>query len=323
MCPRLEGPSGLVLAARESPEPGVGEVRIRVEAAGVNYPDVLVTWGRYQNQPRLPFVPGYELCGRVDGLGPGSDPLQKGDRVVAHVPTGAFAEQVVLPSHRAIPVGDSVDPHAAVSLLLTYGTALYALEDRGRLQVSQTVAVLGASGGVGTAAVQVARCLGARVVACVSSREKAELALHNGAHEVVVYGLKPDPGFRDRLREKTGPRGPDVVLDPVGGELTEAALRATAFDGRVLIVGFASGRIPRIPANLALLKGVSLNGVYWGEFMRREPARHRANTLRLLAWLEAGKIRPVIHGRYPFDAATQALQELEFRRAQGKVILVP
>ncbi len=279
-----------------------------------------MTAGRYQVQPPLPFVPGLEFAGRVVQLGPGVADRSVGDRVVGNVSYGAYAQYVEVPATSTLRVPEAVSLEDAAAMLLTYGTAKHALEDRGGLAPGETLLVLGAAGGVGTAAVQVGKATGARVLAAVSSEDKAEHCRRQGADEIIFYDRDD---LKSRVRELTDGRGADVVFDPVGGMRTEPALRATAWGGRLLVVGFASGTIPRLPANLLLLKGNDVRGVYWGAFVKRQPERHRQHVGELFRWLEAGRVRVHVDDILPLEAAAEALDRLRQRRVRGKVLLRP
>ena len=316
----LVGPAGLRVDEVSAPEAGAGEVRIEVRAAGVNFPDVLLSRGKYQFKPSVPFSPGGEVAGVVAAVGAGVAGVAVGDRVAASMISGGFAEQVVVPEAAVVPLPAGVSFEAGAASLITYGTTLHALVDRARLGAGETLLVLGAAGGVGVAAIELGKALGARVIAAASTEEKTAFCREKGADEVICYG-KED--LKERVKALTGGEGANVVYDPVGGELTEAALRATAWEGRLLVVGFASGPIPRVPMNLVLLKGCQILGVFWGAFAAREPAKNRANLGQCLRWIEEGKLRPHLDAVLPFSRATEALERLEGRAVRGKVVLVP
>jgi len=320
VCKRLGAPSELTVEEMPEPEPQRGEVLVDVKAAGVNFPDVLMVAGAYQVQVPPPFVPGHELAGTVRAVGPEVTGFEVGQRVVGNVPWGAFAERASVMAEAPLPVPDAIELDEAAAMLLTYATSHYALKERAHLGAHETVVVLGAAGGVGMAAVQIAKVLGARVIAAASTDEKLAFCRENGADEVVNYAVED---LKPRIRELTGGQGADVVFDPVGGHLTEPALRSTAWDGRHLIVGFASGEIPKIPLNLPLLKGCELVGVFWGSFVARSPDRHRENVRELFEWLEQGHLRVHVDGVFPFDRAGEALACLADRRVRGKVLLEP
>lgn len=319
LCHRYGPPSELRLAEVATPVPGPGEVLVRVEACGVNFPDVLMIQGKYQQKPSFPFSPGGEIFGRVAALGPGVTQPALGARVAALITYGGFAEFVVLEAERAIPVPENVDPASAASVCLAYGTVLHALQDRAALRAGETLLVLGAAGGVGMAAVQLGKLLGAHVIAAASSAEKLAACRMQGADALVDYS---QGNWRDQLREMTGGRGVDVVFDPVGGPFAEPALRSVAWRGRYLVVGFAAGEIPRPPFNLALLKGCAIVGVFYGEFARREKAAHRALLAQLFAWVAEGRLHPLVSRTFPLEDAGQALAQLEARQATGKLVLI-
>ena len=318
LCEELGPPESLVVREVEDPVPGAGEVVVDMHACGVNFPDVLMIEGKYQFKPDLPFSPGGEFSGVVSAIGPGVERLAVGDRVVCSAVWGGMAERVLVSETRAIEVPPGVDMTVAAAFLLAHGTSHYALKDRGHLRSGETLLVLGAAGGVGLAAVELGRLAGARVIAAASSDEKLELCREYGAAEVVNYATED---LRSRLKELTGGAGVDVCYDPVGGALTESAVRAMAWEGRFLVIGFASGEIPRVPLNLTLLKGCQIVGVFYGAFAGREPERHRANTAELLTWLAEGRLRPHVSASYPLALAGRAIADLGERRAQGKVVV--
>jgi NADPH2:quinone reductase len=303
-----------------APVPGPRDVVVRVEAAGINYPDALLVEGRYQVRPPLPFVPGIELAGVVSEVGSGVGELGVGDPVVATAPSGAFAEACAVPVDRVQRRPGSIGADLAAAVPVTYGTALHALEDRAGLRAGETLLVLGAAGGVGTAAIEIGKLKGARVVAVASTAARRDLCLGLGAD----HALDPADGdLRGRLRELTGGRGVDVVFDPVGGALTEGALRSTGWGGRLLVIGFATGEIPRISLNLALLNGRSILGVFWGDWAQRERAASAAALVRIVEWLGAGRIRPAVRARLRLDEVPAALDDLLQRRAFGKLVACP
>lgn len=319
VCSSLDGLDGVAVGELPDPEPGPGGVRIRVHAAGVNFPDLLIVRGLYQERPDLPFAPGAEVAGEVVEVGPRTSGVEIGDRVYASISHGGYAEQAAVPVDRIFHVPDGMPYEHAAVLPLAYGTAYHALVDRGELRDGETLLVLGAAGGVGLAAVQIGATLGARVIAAVSSDEKAAAVRDAGAAEVVRYDRTD---LRDAMRS-AAPEGADVVFDPVGGDVTEAALRSTAWRGRLLIVGFAAGDIPKLPANLPLLKGSSVVGVFWGRFARTEPARNRRNLETLGAWWTEDRIAPLISQTYDLDHATEALRRIGGRGAIGKLVVTP
>jgi NADPH2:quinone reductase len=318
-CHELTGPSALRIDELPEPVPGAREVVVEMKAAGVNFPDVLITEGRYQFKPALPFAPGGELAGIVRSVGHEVTSVAVGDRVAATMLYGAFAEQVCCPEAAItkLPAGVSFEVGAAV--LVAYATTMYALVDRGRLGPDHTLLVLGAAGGVGLAAVQIGKCLGARVIAAASTPEKLALCREHGADETIDYTRED---LKTRAKE-LAPSGVDVVYDPVGGDFTEAALRSLGWDGRLLVVGFTAGTIPKIPTNLLLLKSASISGVFWGAFAMRDPTRNREHVARVLAWIEEGRVRPHIDAALPMEQAAEALSRLARREARGKLVLVP
>lgn len=308
----------LTLEELPTPVPGPGEVRLRVAACGVNFPDVLIVQGKYQFRPEPPFAPGGEVSGMVDAVGPGVEGFKVGDPVIATTLWGGFAEELVTTADRLMHRPATMDEVTAGGFALTYGTSYHALVQRAAIRPGETLLVLGAAGGVGVAAVQLGKALGARVIAAAGSAEKLAFAREQGADEVVNYA---EDGYRDRLKELTGGRGVDVAYDPVGGALFEPTLRSMAWGGRHLVVGFASGEIPKVPANLTLLKGCSVVGVFWGQFRRNEPDVDAENFRRLFALHAEGRLRPVISATYPLERAREALAALTARSVKGKVVL--
>ena len=318
-CHELIGPSGLRVDEIADPTPGAGEVLIEVRAAGVNFPDILVTQGKYQFKPTPPFVPGGEVAGVVQAVGAGVTSFAPGDRVAAFMLHGAFAERVVVAEQAVYPLPAAVPFEVGATSVLTYGTTMHALVDRAALAAGETLLVLGAAGGVGIAAVEIGKLLGARVIAAASSEDKLAFCRAHGADLGIDYA-------KENLKERAkalAPAGVDVVYDPVGGAHTEAALRAIGWAGRHLVVGFASGTIPSIPANLMLLKSCQLVGVFWGAFAAREPERNRAHLARVFAWIAEGQLRPHVDATLSFAEAGSALERLARREVQGKLALVP
>jgi NADPH2:quinone reductase len=301
-----------------APQAGPGQIVIDVRAASVNYPDALMVQGKYQVRPPLPFIPGAELAGIVKSVGEGVSHLQPGVPVVAIPGRGAFAEQVAVNASAAIALDPNIEAGPAAAIPMTYGTAYHALLDRAQLQAGETLLVLGAGGGVGLAAVELGKILGATVIAAASTREKLEAAASRGADHLIDYTQED---LRARLKDITGDNGVDVVCDPVGGSYTEPALRSTGWRGRYLVVGFAAGDIPRIPLNLPLLKGNALVGVFWGDFLKREPRKAFAELSQLMTWLREGRLRPLIGGTYALDSAREALNAVFERRATGKLLI--
>ena len=310
------------LAVEDMPSPtaGPGQVVVDVKAAALNFPDALMVQGLYQVKPPLPFTPGAEVAGLVKAVGDGVQDLNPGDRVIGFPGTGGFAEECVVAAERIMPLPESMDFATGAALVLTYGTSLHALQDCGRLQPGETLLVLGAAGGVGAAAVEIGKAMGARVIAAASSGDKLALCRQLGADETIDYSRED---LRQRALALTGEKGVDVVCDPVGGGYTEPALRALAWRGRLLIVGFAAGEIPKIPLNLALLKERSLIGVYWGDSVRHDPRGHMRNMQQLMAWFAEGKVRPVVSERFPLARAPEAMRRLLDRQVKGKVVILP
>lgn len=318
LCKQYGLPETLVVEDIPSPVPGFGEVVVTMHAASVNFPDVLIIQNKYQVKPPLPFSPGSELSGVVKEVGEGVTRVKPGDRVMAFTGYGAFAEEVKTQESRLLPMPSGMDFPTAASFILTYGTSDHALSDRGALAAGETLLVLGAAGGVGLAAVEIGKALGARVVACASSDEKLAACRAHGADETVNYTTED---LRERIKAITGGNGVDVVYDAVGGAYTEPALRSTTWRGRLLVVGFAAGDIPRIPLNLTLLKGCSIVGVFWGDFTRREPERFAASVRRLGEWFEQGKLKPHVSAMLPLDRAAEALEMMASRKVIGKLVL--
>jgi len=320
LCHALCGPEDLVVADIADPEPGEGEIVIRVRAAALNFFDTLIIRGKYQHKPDLPFSPGGEIAGEVERLGPGVSGFGIGQRVMAHVRWNGCREKTLAQASATVPVPDEVSDEVAAGVTITYGTALHGLKDRGRIAPGETVAILGASGGAGLAAVEIARALGARVIAIASSPEKLEVCKAHGADDLVDYSTGD---LRDLLKDVTGGRGVDIVYDCVGGAHTERALRALDWDGQLLVVGFASGEVPNIPLNLPLLKGCSIVGVMFGGFAEKFPDAHRANMQQLLQWCADGRLRPHVQEVFPLAETARALKLIEDRKAVGKIVVRP
>lgn len=314
------GLEALRLEEAAEPKPRPGEILIKVTAASLNFSDTLILRNKYQVTPALPFSPGSEIAGSIEAVGAGVTDFKVGERVVAVTGGNGCREKVVTKAANAVPVPDGVSDEEAAALPITYGTALHGLKDRGRLQPGETVAVLGASGGAGLAAVEIAKLMGARIIAVASSEDKLALARKHGADEGIDYTVED---LKLRLKALTKSNGVDVLYDPVGGDYAEAALRTMAWNGRYLVVGFASGAIPRLPLNLVFIKGCAIVGVYWPGFVEREPERHRANMVELLDWCKQGLIAPHIHARFPLGETAAALALIENRRVTGKVIVNP
>ncbi|MCI4568802.1 NADPH:quinone oxidoreductase family protein [Lysobacter sp. CFH 32150] len=303
-----------------SPSAGPGQVVVSIQAAALNFPDALMVQGLYQVKPALPFSPGAEFSGVVKAIGEGVDHVKVGDRVMALVPHGALAEECAVDARAVIPLPEDMDFATGAALLLTYCTSLHALKDIAKLAAGETLLVLGASGGVGIAAIEIGKLMGARVIAAASSAEKLALCREHGADETIDYVSEDLRGRLDALTDK---RGVDVVYDPVGGTHSEAALRATAWGGRLLVVGFAAGDIPRIPLNLALLKERAILGVYWGDWARRNPKDQQAHLLQLLAWFRKQQIAPPVTEQIPLAGAAAALQRMAGRQLRGKIVVLP
>ena len=313
-------PETLVLEDRADPVAGPGQAVVRVHAAGVNFPDALIIQNKYQLTPELPFVPGSEFAGVIESVGEGVRGVKPGDRVVAVTGSGAFAEKVVVSAEALTPLPEDVDFATGSAFLLTYGTAYHALADRAALKPRETLLVLGAAGGVGIAAIEIGKALGARVIAGASSPEKRNLCREHGADEVIDYAAAE---LKSAIAALTAGKGVDVVFDPVGGPFTEAALRNCAWRGRHLVIGFTSGEIPRLPANLTLLKGCSLIGVFWGRYVKTEPAAWASDLQTLFDWLRDGRLRPHVARRYPLERGAEALSTLLARQALGKLVITP
>jgi NADPH2:quinone reductase len=320
LCTRYGTPDDLELADIADPQAAPGEAVVRIEAAALNFFDTLIIAGKYQYKPAMPFSPAAEFAGRVESLGDGVTSFRVGDRVLGYGTHGAARQRIAIKAERLVKIPDSVAFDRAAGLCVTYGTTLYALKDRAKLKSDETLAVLGASGGVGLAAIELGKIMGARVIACASSAEKIAFAKQHGADEGIDYASED---LKDALRRLTDGRGADVIYDPVGGAYSEAALRSIAWEGRFLVIGFAAGDIPRLPLNLVLLKSADVRGVFWGSWIERDPAGHRANTEQLLAWLAEGKLSSHVHAVYPLTEAPAALKALAERKVMGKVILRP
>jgi NADPH2:quinone reductase len=320
LCKHYGPPDDLVIDDIAAPEPAAGEAVVAVKAAALNFFDTLIIAGKYQTKPAMPFSPAAEFAGVVEHLGPGTSGVKVGDRVLGYVGYGAARERVAVRADRLVPIPDALDFDRAAGLCVTYGTTLHALKDRGHLREGETLAVLGASGGVGLAAVELGKVMGARVIACASSDDKLAFAKKHGADDGINYARDD---LKEALRRVTGGKGADVIYDPVGGPYAEPALRAIAWQGRFLVVGFAAGEIPKMPLNLALLKGCDIVGVFWGAFIERDPAGHRANTRQIVDWVTAGKLSAHVQAVYPLADAAAALKALAARKVMGKIVLKP
>lgn len=319
------GPDTLTLDDVDVPTPGPGQVLVAVKACAINYPDTLMIRDLYQFKPERPYAPGGEIAGVVEAVGDGVTNFKPGDRVLAGIGNGGLVEKVVVPAGRLFPVPDGVPFEKAASLLMTYGTTIHGLKDRGHIKAGDTVLILGAAGGVGLSAVELAKAFGARVVAAVSSEEKGEVARRAGADEVVVYpkGEMDKDASKDlanAFKAACGPDGANIVYDVVGGQYSEPALRAIAWEGRFLVVGFPAG-IAKMPLNLTLLKSCDICGVFWGAFTAREPAKFQAQVAELFGLLEAGKIDPLVSETFPLERGGEAIAKLENREAVGKLVV--
>jgi len=319
VCEQYGLPNTLVYKDVTLEKPKSGEVRIGIKACSVNFPDTLIIQGLYQFKPSLPFTPGNDIAGIVLETGPDVTHLKEGDAVFGFTMLGGFAEEAIVSAKQVFLKPEGIDFPIAASFLLAYGTSYHALKDRAKLQAGETLVVLGASGGVGLAAVALGKLMGARVIAAASTEDKLALCVANGADEIINYE-KED--LKKRIKELTDGKGADVIYDPVGGDYSEAALRATAWEGRFLVVGFAAGDIPKIPLNLTLLKGCQIVGVFWGEFAKRSPKENMKNSLQLLEWVLNGKLKPHIHATYPLAETGKALEEMMARKVKGKVVVV-
>jgi NADPH:quinone reductase len=320
LCKAWGPPESLVVEDVAAPEPGPGEVVIAVKAVGLNFFDTLIVAGKYQYKPDLPFSPGAEIAGIVSAVGRHVSGFAEGDRVMSHVYWGGCREAIAVAAEKVVPMPEGIGFEAAAGLTVTYGTTLHALRDRAQLKPGETLVVLGAAGGVGQAAIEIGKVMGAKVIACASSDEKLAFCRSIGADETVNYTTQD---LKLALKQLSGGKGVDVVYDPVGGDLSEQALRALGWNGRLLVVGFAAGEIPRIPLNLVLLKGCQIVGVFWGDHGRREPERHRTNMATLLSWCAAGKIKPHVHRTYKLEETPAALQAIARREVIGKAIVTP
>ena len=320
VCHRYGVPDSLTVEDIATPQPGPDEVLVSVKAAGVNFPDALIIQGKYQFKPPLPFTPGGELAGIVAAVGDKVTRVAVGQAVIGITGWGAFAEQAIVPQDRVIPMPEGMPFDIAGSFLMTYGTCYHALRDRAQLRAGETVLVLGAAGGIGMAAIELAKALGAKVIAGASSADKLRACTEHGADETINYETD---GLRERLKALTGGNGVDVVCDPVGGRFSEPALRSTAWRGRYLVIGFTGGEIPRLPLNLPLLKGCSIVGVFWGDYLRREPAHGERDLRDLVALYHARKITPLVSARYTLTQTADALNALMRREVVGKIVIVP
>jgi len=320
VCGRFGGPEVLEISDVDEPVAGEDQVVVDVAACAINFPDLLMIQDLYQFKPGLPFVPGSEVAGVIRSTGSGVTTFRAGDRVIGSASTGGLAERAVLPAGRLVGVPEGIGMDQAAGLIYAYGTAHHALRDRAAIQPGETLLVLGAAGGVGLAAVELGRLMGAKVIAAASSQEKLDLCLKRGADETINYATED---LKVRVRELTAGAGADVVYDPVGGAYSEPAVRSTAWDGRYLVIGFAAGDIPRVPLNLPLLRGCSIVGVFWGAFLGRNPAGLKRTVAQLADWWQSGALAPHVFHRYPLEQAADAFRDLAERRVLGKVVVGP
>ncbi|MDY0248599.1 MAG: NADPH:quinone oxidoreductase family protein [Pseudomonas sp.] len=318
LCKAFGPAETLVVEEISSPEIKKNEVLLDVYAAGINFPDTLIIEGKYQFKPPFPFSPGGEAAGVISAVGEKVSHLKVGDRVMALTGWGSCAEQVAVPAYNILPMPDAMDFATAAAFSMTYGTAIHALKQRGALQAGETLLVLGASGGVGLAAIEIGKAMGARVIAAASSAEKLEVARQAGADELINY---QDEDVRERLKSLTKGQGVDVIIDPVGGDLFETVFRSIAWNGRMLVIGFASGTIPSLPANLPLLKGAAVIGVFWGAFAQRQPQDNVANFQQLFTWYTEGKLKPLVSQTFSLEDTGQAINTLAARKAVGKLVI--
>ncbi|MBX3528319.1 MAG: NADPH:quinone oxidoreductase family protein [Rhodoblastus sp.] len=319
------GPETLRLEDLPDPQARPGQVVVDVKACGVNYPDALIIRDMYQFKPERPFSPGGEISGVISAVGEGVSGLKAGDRILSSCGWGGMSEKVAVDATRVVKIPDSMPYDEAAAFLMTYGTSHHALKDRAKLKAGETLLVLGAAGGVGIAAVELGKAMGARVIAAVSSQEKADFCKKHVADEAIVYPAGPfdkagTKALADLFKKACGPNGADVIYDPVGGDYAEASLRAIAWEGRFLVVGFPAG-IPKLPLNLTLLKGCDVLGIFWGDFVRRFPERHQQNLREMMDLYAHGKIRPYVSESFPLEKAGAAIDWLSSRKAMGKVVV--
>ena len=321
VCTEFTGPDGLRVTEVDEPKVGATDILVDVKACAITFPDLLMSRNQYQFKAELPYVVGSELAGVVREIGPQVVGIAPGDRVLgSSMLTGGMAEQALLRAGTVHHLPANATFEEAAGLLYAYGTSHYALRDRALLQPGETVLVLGAAGAVGLSAIEIAKAIGARVIAAASSDEKLELCKKHGADDTVNYERED---LKTRVRDLTEGLGADVVYDPVGGRYAEPALRATAWEGRYLVIGFAAGDIPRIPLNLTLLRGCSIVGVFWGSFVQRQPEDHRRNVTELMEWWREGRFTPYVSAAYPLGRAAEALRDVDGRRVIGKVVVTP
>jgi NADPH2:quinone reductase len=326
LCKEYGPPETLQLTELPSPVADRGQAVFSVKSCGVNFPDVLIIENKYQFRPALPFAPGAEIAGVVKSTGEGVSNVKPGDRVIASVGHGGMSEEIVVDAARCIPMPDSMDFETGSALILTYGTSHYALKDRAKLKPGENLVVLGAAGGVGLAAVELGKAMGARVIAGASSQEKVDLAKKHGAADGFVYptgklSRDQQKELSEQIKALTGGKGADVLYDPVGGDYSEPAIRAMNWEGRFLVIGFAAGEIPRIPLNLSLLKSCDILGVFWGAFTARNPKRNQEHLAEIARWVAEGKIKPYVSARFPLARAGEAIRMLADRKATGKIVV--
>jgi NADPH2:quinone reductase len=319
LCTNPTGVEALTWQEIATPSPGTGEVLVHIVAASLNFPDLLIVQNKYQIKPPLPFVPGAEFAGVVEALGEGVEGLTVGQSIACLAGTGGFGTHTLAPAAMCMPLPAAFDPVDAAAFIMTYATSHHALIDRAQLRAGDTVLVLGAAGGVGTAAIQIAKAVGARVIAAASTDEKCALCRQVGADATLNYSREP---LRETLKTMTDGKGPDVIYDPVGGDLAEPAFRSIAWRGRYLVIGFAGGPIPVLPLNLPLLKGASVVGVFWGDFAKREPQANAAMMAELAGWYAQGRIKPVIDSKMPMASLKQAYARMGSRSVMGKLVMI-
>ena len=320
VCEKFGPPASLAYKEIPTPTPKEKEVVVQVKACSLNFPDTLIIQGKYQFKPALPFTPGSDIAGEVSAVGKEVKNLKVGDEVIGFVPHGGFAEYVVAPAKNIFPKPPKMDAPIAASFLMAYGTSYHALKDRAKLKEGETLVVLGASGGVGLAAVELGKQMRARVIACASTEEKLALCLEHGADETINYTSE---NLKEQIKLLTQGKGADVIYDPVGDAYAEPALRTLAWEGRYLVVGFAGGEIPKIPLNLPLLKGCQIVGVFWGSFAMQFPHKNLQNTMELMQWYSEGKLNPHIHKIFPLHETHKAMEEMEARKVRGKIVVTP
>ncbi len=318
ICHKLGGPQLLKYQEIGSPSISPKEVKVQIKACSVNFPDTLIIQGKYQLKPELPFSPGSDIAGTIIEVGSEVKGFSTGDHIIGFIPYGGFAEEVAVHYKSIFPKPPQMDFDLASSFMLAYGTSYHALKDRAQLKAEETLVVLGASGGVGLAAVEIAKSIGARVIACASTDEKLGICREHGADEIINYN---EEDLKSRIKELTDGKGADVIYDPVGGHYTEQALRACAWNGRLLVVGFTAGEIPKIPINLPLLKGCSIMGVFWGSFAQRNPSKNMQNSMELFQLLQNGKLKPRIDKRFKLEDAPKALSYMMDRKVKGKIVI--